>query len=247
MDNVIWNQCPICGSKDYEEKNGIAHCHNCGHGFRTVVPVKIKEHYFAKSYWNQDKNRQGMLSIDPDDNWKEWVGGRMNILESFGLVEKECKPRNSKRIFEFGCAEGMMLYELKKRGYDVMGNEVGEIADESIEKLGIPISKLPIEEFVMQDERFDLIMSFHVVEHLIDPKSLFKSLANMLNPHGYILLHVPVNDAEYDNMDHFHFFSDESCRRLMETVTKDVRSDFVQYNISSAVQASAGTYVGEKK
>ena len=90
-------------------------------------------------------------------------------------------------------------------------------------------------------------MSFHVVEHLIDPKGLFNSLVKMLNPGGYILLHVPVNDSEYDNMDHFHFFSDESCRRLMETVTKDVRSDFVQYSVSATVQASAGTYVGEKR
>lgn len=36
-------------------------------------------------------------------------------------------------------------------------------------------------------------------------------------------LHVPVDDQEITNVDHFHFFINESCIRLMKSFTEDIR------------------------
>lgn len=62
-----------------------------------------------------------------------------------------------------------------------------------------------------------------------------------------MLLHVPVDDQELGNTDHFHFFTNKSCLRLMEQYTKDIRSDFVYYPITKGGAALAATYVGIKK
>lgn len=169
----------------------------------------------------------------------------MKILESFHLIEHE--DPSKVKILEFGCAEGMVLYALKQKGYGVMGNDICAIADESMRELGIEISKKPVEEFVLEEHKFDLIMSFHVIEHLHDPRKVMGQLYDMLNEDGMLLMHVPVDDKELGNSDHFHFFSHESCMKLMEQYTEDIRSDFSSYSIVKDVTAVAATYVGRKK
>ena len=240
-----WTHCPICKSENVSFSDGTGECHDCTHKFRQRVPSQILPRYFEKQYWNNDKNRQGITSVRFSEEWTRWVNARMKILESFQLIGH--KDPSQIKILEFGCAEGMLLYALKQKGYDVTGNDVCAVADESMRELGIEISKKPVEEFAMEDRRFDLIMSFHVVEHLRDPLEVMGHLSSMLNVGGSMLLHVPVDDQELGNTDHFHFFTNKSCLRLMEQYTKDIRSDFVYYPITKGGAELAATYVGIKK
>jgi SAM-dependent methyltransferase len=246
-----WECCPICHSKDFKTVDYIGTCQDCGHMFRVVTPKETLSHYYKKSYWESDKNRQGIYSVQPGDAYSSWLKGRLEILESFGLLNHS--DSGKVRILEFGCAEGMLLYALKQKGYQVMGEDVCAITDESSQALDVPISNLPIEEFCLQEglEPFDLIMSFHVVEHLHDPRAVMEKLVSLLKPNGQMLLHVPMDDMELSNMDHFHFFSHESCMRLMGLFTKDIHYDFSRYAIhpeeSMDVTAVAATYVGRKK
>jgi len=236
--------CPVCGCKSIDQANDIGTCPDCGHGFRTRIPKEIMAKYYEKKYWEHDKSRQVIMEVKPSPEWDFWLNSRLQLLESFGLLDHS-NP-GAVRILEFGCAEGMLLYALKQRGYQVMGNEIGAVADEASKELGIEISRLPIEEFSKSGEKFDLIMSFHVLEHLRDPREVMKNLSEMLSPGGFLLMHVPVNDAEYDNTDHYHFFSHESCMKLMEMYTTDIRSDVSSYEISSGNVAASATYVGRK-
>lgn len=245
MEWIEWQSCPICGSEDVIFEREIGDCRVCTHKFRQYVPKEIKEHYFDKKYWDNDKNRQGINSVKMSEEWTRWVSARLKILESFDLLGHD--DPSKVHVLEFGCAEGMLLYALKQKGYQVMGNDVCAIADESMKELGIEISKAPIEEFASGDYKFDLIMSFHVIEHIRDPFSVMKNLSNMLKPGGVLLMHVPVDDQELSNMDHFHFFTNESCMCLMKQFTEDIRSDFVYYPITKGGAAMAATYVGVKK
>ncbi|MBR4694702.1 MAG: methyltransferase domain-containing protein [Selenomonadaceae bacterium] len=240
-----WKHCPICNSNDfYIVQDDIAKCQQCNHGFRLHVPDKILPHYYDKSYWNQDKNRNGMYDVEPGKDWDNWLGERMELLEHFKLLSHDDPTKIN--VLEFGCAEGMILYELKKRGYNVMGNDICAIAEESKNRLGVDISRLPVEDFSKLGMKYHLIMSFHVMEHLHDPLSVMENLSHMLMPNGIMLLHVPIDDQEFDNKDHFHFFTDKSCRVLMEKFTKNIQSDCSAYPIGKGINALAATYVGEQ-
>jgi 2-polyprenyl-3-methyl-5-hydroxy-6-metoxy-1,4-benzoquinol methylase len=200
--------------------------------------------YYDKQYWRNDKNRQGITTVKPDGQYDKWVAARIKILESFDLISH---PEPGKiHIFEFGCAEGMLLYALKQRGYKVTGNDICRIAEEGTQELGIEISTLPIEKFAKNGRKFDLIMSFHVAEHLRNPLDVIKNLSTLLSPGGVMLLHVPIDDLEFGNVDHYHFFTNDSCLRLMEQITTDIRSDFVYYPIRKGESATAATYIGRK-
>lgn len=240
------DKCPICQSDDIAKIQGrVYRCNNCSHAFKKYVDKIILDKYFDKAYWQEDKNRQGINSVSPSDEWNDWLYGRMKILDDLKILD--VKDPSSFKILEFGCSEGMMLYELKKRGFSVKGNDVCAIQEESEKKLGIEISTLPIEEFAKTNETFDLIMSFHCVEHLRNPLEIMKDLVKMLNDDGIMLMHVPIDDQEFDNADHYHFFTKESGIKLLENIVKNVKCDVSYYNINESTQAAAGTFIGVKK
>lgn len=244
-ERVVVEKCPICESKDVVKiyGNSIYRCNDCSHAYRKYISDIVLDKYYDKAYWEEDKNRQGIMDVKPSNQWDEWLAGRLDILEHFKILEFE-NPSQIK-ILEFGCSEGMLLYELKKRGFDVKGNDVCAIEEISRKELGIEISPLPIEEFAKTGEKFDVIMSYHCVEHLRNPLEVTKNLGECLKKGGVLLMHVPVDDAEFGNMDHYHFFTKESGIKLLETVAQDVRTYITTYG-DNVTTYYAGTFVGIK-
>ena len=79
---------------------------------------------------------------------------------------------------------------------------------------------------LLGDRKFDAICSFHVIDHLRDPKSTVESFAEVLNPGGYVLIvchdveswsaklldgHSPIFDVE-----HIYLFSRKTLVLLLE-------------------------------
>lgn len=249
--------CPICNSSDVYNlllgtlgwRNGIMKCRNCSHGWRPNVPdlkETIETKYRDAKYWAQDKNHQGITHVEFSDEWKNWVNSRIRLLESFDLLATE-NP-NSFSIFEFGCSEGMVLYTLKQRGFDVLGNDVCFIADEAQKKLGITILTDPIENLEI-NKRFDLIMSFHVFEHLIDPVSVLKKICALAKPNGKIFLHIPIGDGdeEFNNSDHYHFFSRKSLSYMMCEYTNIIKEDISNFKTINNDVYGVMSILGEVK
>jgi SAM-dependent methyltransferase len=54
------------------------------------------------------------------------------------------------------------------------------------------------------------------MEHLINPDIVVEKCRRILKPGGIFLAHVPVDDKEIDNVDHYHFFSIESISYLFK-------------------------------
>jgi len=250
LDNVIKSTklCPICKSNDIITLGyDILKCNVCSHGWRVNVPdveETIELKYKTAGYWSQDKNHQGITHIEFSDEWNEWLNDRIPMLESFDLLTNE-KP-NSFSIFEFGCSEGMLLYALKQRGFDVLGNEVCQITDESQKVLGITILSDPIETLQI-DKHFDLIMSFHVMEHLVDPAFVLEKLCKLAKPNGKIFLRIPIDDGEYSNLDHYHFFSSKSLRYLMNRYTSVLREDVKTYKTANGDVFEEMSILGQLK
>ena len=74
-----------------------------------------------------------------------------------------------------------------------------------------------IRDIEFPSKTFDLVMSFHTLEHLRHPLGVIGKVARILRSNGAILLEVPCGEEEYENTDHLHFFSETSLRTLLET------------------------------
>lgn len=222
----ILAQCPICHG-DFEPvhlnrySRLIGRCRSCGHHF-VVNPwteEEVAEFYQGFSYFSKNFNHQGIHSVSQDTEWEAWVGHRITTLERCCLPALPNRPLD---ILEQGCLEGRVLNALAKRGHQVTGCDVNaSVAEAGRNCFGIDIREGTIETCAFTPKAFDLVYSFHTLEHLRDPVRNLAATKALLRPGGMVFFEVPLNETDYENRDHLHFFSEASIARVMKAVFRD--------------------------
>ncbi|MBJ20275.1 MAG: hypothetical protein CL933_12770 [Deltaproteobacteria bacterium] len=75
-----------------------------------------------------------------------------------------------------------------------------------------------LEAIPLEDEAFDLVVSFQVIEHLADPTNFLDALARPLRTDGVALLSTPNRtNSDGENPFHLHEYEREELRTLLET------------------------------
>jgi rubredoxin len=233
-------QCPVCGGPgqfEYENKlSPLFRCRQCDHVYAGKLPDDrtLKFLYGDLGYWERDRFHQGITTIQEGSEWKVYLNARMGILEKLKSLESRAKA-----VFEIGCAEGMLLYALGKKGIAASGCEMNRaVAQEGMRHLGVQILTDPFENLELPQSHFDLVMSFHTLEHMRFPAEIFAKAATILRPDGAILIEVPCGEEEYENTDHLHFFCENSLRILLNKffVTTEI--------LDNSYTNSAGVRIG---
>jgi SAM-dependent methyltransferase/polysaccharide pyruvyl transferase WcaK-like protein len=100
-------------------------------------------------------------------------------------------PKNLKNSLEIGSSIGSFLHLLKLSGSEVTGIEPDPaFADFSEHQYSFPQESKLLEDF-KTDKKFDLICSFHVIEHVPDPEDFVKRMKALSAPGGTILHEFP--------------------------------------------------------
>lgn len=132
------------------------------------------------------------------------------------------------RVLDFGFGSGFSLRRLHSLGWECWGVDRDiEDAQDMVHE-GIKIFN------DLWDERipasyFDCVTTYHVIEHLYDPKSTFKRLFEILKPGGRLIMEVPNFDSfaarifrtYWDNLGipiHNHFFSPNTAEMYLSNV-----------------------------
>jgi len=103
-----------------------------------------------------------------------------------------CEFINDKKInvLEFGCGSGGILDTLKnKTKSEVIGIDLDKQAVSFGKQKGINLLSVDLDN--LKDNKFDLIIASHVMEHLDNPQVTLGKLAELLNDGGYIYIEVP--------------------------------------------------------
>ena len=109
-----------------------------------------------------------------------------NIFISKLTKELKNKIKN-KKILEVGCGSGHLLRLLKMKGANVSGIELGIKMNQS--------EKIPIvNDFsgLKNNEKFDVIISNAVLEHIFNLKIFFKNIKKILKKDGVIFFCVQI-------------------------------------------------------
>jgi len=121
-----------------------------------------------------------------------WHIGRRRILADF--VEAICHQVTDRqpRILDVGCGTGANLIMLSKYG-DAEGVDISEDAlafcrDRGLDKVRLGAG----EELPYEDNTFDLVTAFDVVEHMDDDLAGLREMRRVLRPGGRVLLFVPT-------------------------------------------------------
>jgi 2-polyprenyl-3-methyl-5-hydroxy-6-metoxy-1,4-benzoquinol methylase len=96
------------------------------------------------------------------------------------------------RMLDIGCSGGGYLLEMRKRGWEVHGIEMDPDVPR-LKELGLDVRSGLAEEALAEfpDNHFDLVTSWHVLEHVMDPSRVLAEAYRVLKPGGLLMLEVP--------------------------------------------------------
>ena len=174
--------CYLCESSNFTARKGdvrdapdlqILQCDNCG-----LVSLGTTDHIRPGFYENSGMHGSEPTSMEAWLKDTEWDDQRR-----FEMV-KAMLP--NKRLLDFGCGAGGFLQRSKMLAADVSGIELEDrVRDYWAGQLNI------VPSVDAAGGGYDLITAFHVVEHLPDPCAILRSLAQLLQPNGRMIVEVP--------------------------------------------------------
>lgn len=182
-DNVRMNSCPVCGASRLEVLSpsaALVVCRACSH-VSALRSVELENRVFeGGGYRRWRQENQKLLRQRAED--------RVDFLSSHLAGSKG-------RVFELGCGTGETLAALQSRGWSAFGADLSassiEICRASYPGINVGVGVGPAA--LDQDARmpFDLVMGFHVAEHVPNLQALGVDLAQWCRPGGLLCLFVP--------------------------------------------------------
>lgn len=222
------------------KKFKIIKCSNCGHYQLFPMPI-TKEN---KKFYDLDKQiknieyRFNLPRLEIKSNYD--TKRRVNFVKEF--ISKKGK------ILEIGSGYGFFIKDMEKKGFDIMGVEISKQRRNVLRKItGVKILNINFEqENISIDSKFDLIVMFQVLEHILNPIKFIKNVLKLLKPGGRLLVEVPnVDDFQikknesyrnwYWQRAHIHYFSPKNLKFVLKKGgLKEVKINGVQrYSIEN--------------
>jgi len=147
------------------------------------------------------------------------------------------------RLLEIG-SDGQFLRLAAARGWSVVGlqPEVGTCAT-AASLYGVELMPTTLAEARFPDASFDVVVTFHVLEHVASPRELCRESLRVLRPGGVLCVETPNLDSRWFRLlgrrwrqfipDHYWFFSPATLRRLLTDLGYRVDAiDFVAKAVS---------------
>jgi 2-polyprenyl-3-methyl-5-hydroxy-6-metoxy-1,4-benzoquinol methylase len=112
------------------------------------------------------------------------------------LARIDSRIRNNRNIFELGCGNGSVAWELTQRGWQLVG------VDPSTEGIALAHQSFPslqlrhgsaYEELSLQYGQFPIVLSLEVVEHLYFPRRWAATMYSLTAPGGVAVASTPYH------------------------------------------------------
>lgn len=188
--------CPHCG--------GITKKYFSAHDFNQRISELEFDYYRC--------NECGLIFLDPiPNNIHDYYGQEYPAYRKVEDIKKEAtdydlgkiailkKYAQGKRLLEIGPGGGTFAYLAKQEGFIVDAIEMDanccKFLEESIKIQKVVNSNDVAGALGQLEGGYDVIVMWHVLEHLKDPWDVLRSLPNVLAPNGVVMIAVPNPDA----------------------------------------------------
>jgi 2-polyprenyl-3-methyl-5-hydroxy-6-metoxy-1,4-benzoquinol methylase len=234
--------CDICGSAEAElfakrpPRDDVLHarfvrCRSCG-AIYASPRATVKE---AQAYYSAVTQRGAAVQGHDVSRvvWDEAVAARQpHLREAEALL---AHTDSAKRFLDIGFGDASSLAAAANLGWEPHGLEYSDwLVAWASERLGLTTLRTGgLEEAKFPDDHFDVVYSWHVIEHVLDLDSWLKEINRIIKPGGILVLGTENADSLYGKLwtfpfrvirrvpwpptstDHTHWFSATSLGRVL--------------------------------
>lgn len=188
--------CKLCGNIDTyildssETPYKVLECKNCG--FIAVFPLpdmKSLTAHYDESYYE--------AFIDQSEAKKKLWSKRLEGLHRFRKQKKG-------KLLDIGCGDGLFLSLAKKNGWEAEGTELSAWAAPYIKKTyDITVYQGDLSTLPLAQEHYDVITSWHSIEHMPDPLGMLNKVSTLLKKDGMAVIACPNTNSHFMNIAYF--------------------------------------------
>jgi|WetSurMetagenome_2_1015567.scaffolds.fasta_scaffold85646_2 2-polyprenyl-3-methyl-5-hydroxy-6-metoxy-1,4-benzoquinol methylase len=218
--------CPVCknnnivvflGCKDHfftNENFNICKCNECGFLFTNPRPPsqELGRYYKSENYISHSNSQKGII------NRIYHIIRKRNHKKKYNIINREIA---NGKILDIGCATGEFLHFFQKKGWDVNGIE----PDPDARKFACESYKMKVssesELDNFENEIFDVITMWHVLEHVSDLNRRMSDIVRLLKTNGLIVIAIP-NAGSYDAQHYGSFWAGYDVPRHLYHFTPEV-------------------------
>lgn len=188
-DCVIDVNCPFCDEKQYHNKfilNGFTHV-RCDKCYTVYVTPRLKDEYVDLLYSDEYYSELYINSMIPAfETRKALIGQR-----KYKQVEHYA---NKGSVLDIGCGIGEVIDVFNDNEWDCHAIEFNPGALNWLRQKEINVTDVHFNEYNTK-LKFDVIMAWGVVEHVLDPLNFLKKVHKLLKPGGIFVSEVPHGNS----------------------------------------------------
>ena len=156
-------------------------CHECGLLFVDPQPAQdvLDAYYAPDGGWQASRDEKKLPAQ------MRTKGAAPAMFAALDRYFPATSPNPGARVFDFGCGPGVWLNSFQDRGWDTYGLEPAN------HEAFVRHKRL---DAIPSSPQFELLLVYHVLEHLPRPLETMKELVQSLVPGGYCLISVPRLD-----------------------------------------------------
>jgi len=232
---MLTRPCPVCGATNArllwrKADLCLVCCSGCAMVFANPVPAT----YASGDYYDASAG----YYLSPAKLESDYSPVRFR--RELRLFRKHCPGGE---VLDVGCSSGAFLFQLQNQvagAYQVLGTDVSGPPLDYAESRGVPVLRANFLEHDFQDQRFDAITFWAVLEHLFEPGKFLQKAASILKPGGVCFVLVPNLDSlavrllktkyRYIYPQHLNYFTRTTLCRLAASRFELLDTRYTHFN-----------------
>ena len=194
-DFIVEVPCPHCGSDSREQTfnlNGFYH-HTCFSCQSVYVSPRLKNEILDQIYSDKYYSEMFTRSMIPYFEKRKELIGKSKYRQVLDNINTSMST-NERSVLDIGAGIGEVIDVFKDNGWLCEAIDVNPVSVDWLRSRSIHVFNGPFELF-NNDKKFDVIMAWGVIEHVVEPKQFLKKVYSILKPGGLFVSEVPHGNS----------------------------------------------------
>ena len=234
-------RCASCGGSDFvklfdaqdfdtgQETFSLYRCPSCSLVHTTPVPSEQQlGAYYKPQYYGKGNQKFSALI----EKWTVYSNLKLARSIAGFLKDKTLETDRAPRVLDIGCGRGNLLKAFSRMGFECHGIERTEFPDQPLDSK-INIHKDSLSEVKFEDSYFDIVILWHVLDHLTDPAEIINEIQRILNDSGTLVIAVPNFGSAQSRLFKQYWFHLDLPRHLYHFETESLNNLLNNRNFKS--------------